>query len=80
MESQRRISKIHSVANEREVRLLDVEGKGKKSKKANTNGGERTDDNDSNDATTAIKPNTALERIPEEGTPDRISKKDFVNV
>ena len=75
LESQRRISKIRSVANEREVRLVDVEGKTKKSKKSSGNGADKTDD-ESADATTAFKPNTALAKIPEEGSPDRIGRFD----
>lgn len=76
LESQRRISKIKSVTNEREVRLLDIEGKNsknsKKSKKS-SNGANKTS-SDSGDATTANRANMPLAEIPEEGTPDRITK------
>lgn len=52
IESQRRISKIKSVANEKEVRLIEVEGKSKKSKNRSSN--EKKTSTDSN-ANTTIK-------------------------
>jgi hypothetical protein len=75
LESQRRISKIKSVTNEREVRLIDVEGKPTKKSKISSNGHNKTASN-SDDYSSSNKPIIPLTEIPEEGTPDRITKSD----
>jgi hypothetical protein len=75
LETQRRISKIKSVTNEREVRLIDVEGKPTKKSKVSSNGQNKTASN-SDEHSSSNKPIIPLTEIPEEGTPDRITKSD----
>jgi hypothetical protein len=72
IESQKRISKITSVANEREVRLIDVEGKPTKSKK--TSKTRSKDNSDNSDPTTGKAPSKLnnLEKVAKEGPPTKL--------
>ena len=72
------VKKGNSVLNEPEVRLIDVEGKSKKSKR--TTAGQKT--NSDSGRTTANKPpvkEVALEKIVEEGTPERLGTVTIEN-